>query len=164
MRNVIILAVIYFFAVPFGYYYGLVFWGRGIAGAMIGFLFGTAFTILCLVIVNKFAGLFGIIMGEGKSKFTLREELESDLLQIRYHKMKKEYDKALIKVNQTLKNDPDFPEVLFLKAQIVWEGFGNSSSALYNLEKIQRIMDKDSSLFRWSTALMEEIKAGPKNG
>ena len=79
--------------------------------------------------------------------------------QARYQKMQKEYGIALRKVNEILEMDPEFPEALFLKAQILWEGFRNSDAAVPYLEKIQMVVrEEQSAVRRWACSLLEDIK------
>ena len=157
--KIIIWGVVLSFSVPFGYYYGVSYWGSGAAGALLGLVLGLVATGIGLFVKNKIANLFGALAGERKASFSSREQYESDIQQIRYHKMRKDYEIALRKVNEILELDPEYPEVLFLKAQIVWEGFGNNVAAVSNLEKIQMIVgEKQSTIYRWSDSLIEEIK------
>lgn len=160
IKKTLILVIVLLFSIPFGYYYGLSYWANGVTGAVVGFVLGAMLAAVGLIAAGKMEKtIFIMLSGKRKANFSLREQLESDLQQIRYYKMRKEYDIALRKVNDVLKLDPDFPEALFLKAQIVWEGFGNSASAISNLEKIRTtVAERQSSIYRWSGTLLEEIK------
>jgi hypothetical protein len=166
-RKSIIFGLTLFLAVPFGFYYGRLYWDNGIAGATVGVVLGTIPTAIGLIIIGKIAGLFGLLVGERKASFSKREQLETNIQQVRYHRMRKEYNTALQKVNEILSKDSEFPEAIFLKAQIVWEGFNNSVVAISNLEKLVMIVnDKQSTIFRWANSLMREIKNScndPKN-
>lgn len=164
IRKIIIFVIISFFSVCFGYYYGLIYWSNGIAGAILGLTLGIFLTIIGLFLVSKFAGLFGALLEERKALISPEEQFQSDIQKARYLKMRKEYDLSLRRVNQILKNHPDSPEALLLKAQVVWEGFGNESSALCNLQKIQKnTNNKESSICRWADSLSEDIKCKIKN-
>ena len=157
IRKIFIFCLILLFSAPFGYYYGLVYWGNGTAGLAAGGGIGIVFTTLGLIFANKISGLFLIFFAKRESGYSQREQLESDIQQVRYHKMREEYNVALRKVNEILKLDPEFPDALFLKAQIVWEGFGNSDAAISNLEKIETIVSEKSAIRRWTRTLLEEI-------
>ena len=161
IRKIFIFCLILLFSVPFGYYYGFVYWGNGIAGLAVGFFIGMVLTALGLLVANKISGLLLIFFAKRKSGISQEEQLESDMQQVRYYKMRKEYNMALRRVNEILKLAPEFPEALFLKAQIVWEGFGNSDAAISNLKKIETIVsEKRSSIRRWARTLLEEIDKG----
>jgi len=72
--------------------------------------------------------------------------------------MRKEYDQALKAVNNILNRDPEFSEALFIKAQILWEGFKNSAAAKGNLKKIIEIKkDKNEPFYRWASNLLDEL-------
>ena len=56
-----------------------------------------------------------------------------------------------------LEKDPLFPEALFLKAQILWEGFENSVEAKRSLRDVMRIVQRDEPLHRWASNLFDRI-------
>ena len=158
IRKLLIWGLVMFVAIPFGGYYGVVYWDNGIAGAIVGFVIGSVLTLLGLFVVSQTSSIFGVLAGERSASFSKREQLESDIQQAHYHKANKEYDVALRKVNAILKSDPEYPEALFLKAQIVWEGFNNRPSAEANLKKVQEIVpDETATIYRWASSLLDEI-------
>ncbi len=164
IRKLAIWGIVMFLAIPLGGYYGLIYWGNGVAGAAVGLLVGAVLTALGLLVVQTMSAWFGALAGERKAHFTQREQLASDMLQVRHHKTNQHYDIALRKVNAILDADPDYPEALFLKAQIVWHGFGNRASAVTNLKKIHAIVDDPSStVYRWAASLLEEIEQDPSS-
>jgi hypothetical protein len=86
-----------------------------------------------MFVLNRLSGLsFKLIAGPSNRRDP-REQLQADLSVARTLKMNAKYDLALRRINGVLSRDPGFPEALFLKARIVWEGFGNRSAALRNL-------------------------------
>ena len=164
VKRVLVFVLILLFSVPFGYYYGITCWENGAAGAAAGFVIGIVITAAGLAAAGRIERLFYIVAWSRRADLSPRERLEADLQQIRYHKMRKEWDIALRKVNDVLMQDPDFPEALFLKARIVWEGFGNRGSAVSNLERIQTTVDDHtSSIYRWSRSLLKEIEEKPED-
>ena len=138
-----------------------------------GILYGILAAAVSSVVVGIFTTIFtgtagksasGMLYGHGKSTIKLRERLEGDLQQARFHKMNHRYEKALWLVNGALERAPDFPEALFLKAQILWEGFGDSGGAkLCIAEVMQLIPDKDEALCRWATHLLKDINRGAED-
>lgn len=163
IRKLIIWGFVMFVAIPFGSFYGLVYWDSGIAGAVVGSAIGSVLTILGLFVVTHTSSIFGVLAGERSARFSKREQLESDIQQARYHKINKNYDVALHKVNAILLADSEYPEALFLKAQIVWEAFGNKASAVSNLKKIHKIVDDETTtVYRWAKSLIDEISAQNK--
>lgn len=159
VRKIAILGIVLFVAIPFGGYYGVMYWGNGLAGVIVGSVLGVVITACGMFFVSRTSRFFGLLAGERQAHFSERERLESDMQQARHHKIKKEYDVALRKVNAVLQTDPHYPEALFLKAQIVLEGFENEASAVSNLSRILEIVDDDTStMYRWAESLLEEIK------
>ena len=54
--------------------------------------------------------------------------------------------------------DPNFPEALFLKAKILWEGFEDREAAKSCLLNIIRVEpDKDALYHRWALDLYREL-------
>ena len=60
-------------------------------------------------------------------------------------------------VNDLLHEVPDFPEALFLKAQILWEGFGKAAAAIGWLSRIRELTPADNTFHRWASSSLEKI-------
>jgi hypothetical protein len=78
--------------------------------------------------------LFGIFCGVRKTRWKTDELIASDLEKIRLSKRTGKIDDALQLTNNALGRFPEHPEVMFLKAQILWEGFdcgGNTALTLF---------------------------------
>jgi hypothetical protein len=89
---------------------------------------------------------------------TLRDQVIGTLNQARFHKMSKRHDLALACINEVLDADPNFTEALFVKAQILWEGYRDAAAAkqcLHHLMKAQP--DKAAAFHRWAVSLYKEI-------
>ena len=97
--------------------------------------------------------------GTGREGQWSREELINiELNQVKCAKMKGFHKQALIHVNAILALEPDLPEALLLKAQILWEGFGNAGGAQAHLEKLMRInTDKNGRYQRWARNFYDEL-------
>ena len=80
-------------------------------------------------------------------KIPLKEQYSADIARARFCKSRKEYSEALNIINEILENIPDFPEALFLKAQILWEGFKNSKETSAALDRVLELV-KDDEPFR----------------
>ena len=131
-----------------------------IAGIMIGIITGLLCSVITLVIVEHLgSSSVNLLYGRRKPRYTDYEKHEGDLNQARLQKSKQEYHKALVLVNDILKNAPDLPEALYLKAQILWEGYHKAEDSIIILEKIVDILpDKEDTSHRWAQTLMDEIK------
>jgi tetratricopeptide (TPR) repeat protein len=139
-----------------------------VVGGFQGLLLAAAASALVSVCTEVFSGILGsgsinTLYGFGRRTSTLRERLAADLSQVRFHKMKLEYDSALVKLEEILARDPDFPEALFLKAQILWEGYQNRTAAKACLMRVIKFEpDKNAVFHRWASNLYQEINATNK--
>jgi hypothetical protein len=133
-----------------------------IAGIMIGIFSGALSSVIALVVV-EFLGSSSVnlLYGRRRPRYSDYEKFEGGLNQARLQKSKKEYHKALVLANDILKNAPELPEALYLKAQILWEGYHKAADSKILLEKVLEILpNKEDTYHRWSQTLMDEIKEG----
>ena len=108
--------------------------------------------------IGKAAGVPGGLYAGRRARWSLHETLEGDLNQVRQLKMKKEFEDALIKIDGVLTQAPEFPEALFLKGQILWEGYRNATDAKACLIKAMQLdPNRASSLHQWASSLYREI-------
>ena len=142
----------------FGFYYGIRYWENGISGMIVGFLIGGFAFIVGRTIMNLTAKVFLPLAGKRSAHWTDREQLEGAMNEVRFHKRKEEYQKALKIINPIIEADPDFPDALYLKAQILWEGFRNHGGAKRHLQKIIDTADiKQDTIYRWAVSLSKDI-------
>ena len=71
--------------------------------------------------------------------------------------MNKQYDEALRIIDQVLKEQRNYSEALFLKAQIIAEGLNNWNRARRILIQIMKSEPKDSDVYRWSQQLYKNL-------
>jgi len=137
-----------------GLFLGYMSWGP--LGAFIGLLIGIAISATVGSTTTFFVGILGggavnVFYGIGRKTIGLREQLAGDLNIAKHHKSCDRFDEALIKIEDVLARDPDYPEALFLKARILWEGFEDREAAKTCLLKIIKVEpDKDASFHRWA--------------
>ncbi len=88
-----------------GFIFGKLLYGN--SGALTGIILGVivcVFLTLITIFISDKLGDFAAIIFKGRNAtWSLKEQLEGDLSQVRYHKMKKEFDQALIKVDAVRK-------------------------------------------------------------
>ena len=57
---------------------------------------------------------------------------------------------------------PKYPEALFLKAQILWEGYADYSGAKACLQQVLQLKnagnEKDETIRRWSENMLKEMR------
>lgn len=135
----------------------------GPLGALVGLLaavavsaaIGSATTVLTGMLSG---GAVNSLYGIGRRTIGLREQLAGDLNVVRHHKLFNRFDKALIKIEEVLAKDPDFPEALLLKARILWEGFEEREAAKTCLLKIIKVEpDHDALFHRWALGFYREL-------
>ena len=103
-------------------------------------------------------GSVSLLYGTGRRNIDIRDQLSGTMSQARFHKMRNDFGEALNFVEEVLDKDPDYPEALFLKAQILWEGFKDSNGAKKCLSQVINIVpNKGESLHRWASQLLLEI-------
>jgi hypothetical protein len=132
-------------------------------GGLPGLLWALPGSMVAVFAVELFSGWLGdgsvnILYGMGRTDGTFRDQFIGTLNQARFHKMSKRHDLALECVDEVLAADPDFPEALFLKAQILWEGYQDAAAAkqcLFHLMKVEP--DKEATFHRWGLSLYKEI-------
>ena len=144
-----------------------IFWGflvGGSLGALAGLLAAAVASAVIGPATTIFTGIVGggavnLFYGLGRKTIGLREQLAGDLNVARHHKLCGRFEEAWIKIEGILAEDPEFPEALFLKAQILWDGFGDAEGARQCLLKIIKTEpDKKAVLHCWALNLYGEIQ------
>ena len=126
-----------------------------------GVLIAAAISFFVAVCSVFSAGNLGEIAGklyEGREPiWTVEERYSADLCMARVQKMSKKHPKALEIIEKVLIEQPNYNEALFLKAQILVEGFDDTAGAKKCLAKIFQTEPKNTPLFKWSATLYSEI-------
>lgn len=100
----------------------------------------------------------GIELGRNSRDENLHEMFSADMEKARHSKRRNRFQEALKTVNAVLSEIPDYPEALYLKAQILWEGFGNYSQAVNYLDKVLQLVDEQEGLYRWASTYYNEVQ------
>jgi hypothetical protein len=139
-----------------------VFFGWVIGGLQ-GVLYGLTVSALSVFAVELLSGGIGngsvnILYGTGRLDPTMRDQFIGTLSQARFHKMSQRHDLALGCVDEVLAAAPNYVEALFLKAQILWEGYRDSAAAKKCLIHVIKVEpDKEAPFHRWSLSLYKEM-------
>jgi tetratricopeptide (TPR) repeat protein len=103
------------------------------------------------------SGLGGVLSGWSSRTATVRATLKADMQKATYSKREGRFQEALSIIDDVLDKDPEFPDALFLKAQILWEGFGNRKEALGYLKELMQVVPDHETLHRWALSYHNEI-------
>ena len=134
-----------------------------VIGGMQGVLYGLGVSALAIFAVEFLAngmgdGSVNILYGTGRLDRTMQDQFIGTLSQARFHKMNQRHDLALGCVDEVLATAPNYIEALFLKAQILWEGYRDSAAAKNCLLQVIKVEpDKEAPFHRWSLALYKEM-------
>ena len=108
------------------------------------------------------SGLGGMLSGAMPGKLALEEKFAADLERARFSKRENRFEEALRTVDSVLVEAPDFPEALFLKGQILWEGFRHDREAADCFTKVMEVLEKTDTLHRWAASYLDQIKTAEK--
>ena len=110
-------------------------------------------SIVNIIGERSVSGLYGL----NRADLTSQERSAGELDKIRFHKREGDFDRALSLVNKVLEKEEEFPEALYLKAQILWEGFGNRSAAASYLERTMQLAGEGEPLYRWASGYLSDM-------
>lgn len=148
--------------------WGISKWGaRGVwIGVAIGVLATVVLSKISVAVSGRMAWSFArAVSGWGGRPKSRYEILASEMDLVRHSKGRREYDVALKTVNRVLTEEPELPEALFLKAQILWEGYGNRNAAIGYLRRILEVVpDEERPIHRWASTLQSELLESEDEG
>ncbi len=126
-------------------------------------IFAIPICILADYVVERLgSGLSGFLSGWSSQVATLRETLAADMQRARYSRREGRYEEALAIINGVLEKDPKYPDAHFLKARILWEGFGNREGARGCLDMVLQLAPEGETLHQWAYNYYDEIAGGEK--
>jgi len=130
-----------------------------VAGLAVAFLASAAIGPLTSILTGALGGgAINVFFGLGRRTIGIREQMGGDLNVARYHKLSNQFDDALLKIEEILAKDPDFPEALYLKAQILWEGFEDRQAAKACLLRIFKVVpDRKAMFHRWALSFYRDL-------
>ncbi|MCI5161247.1 MAG: hypothetical protein D3917_04320 [Candidatus Electrothrix sp. AX5] len=134
-------------------------------GLVLGWLVFITIMLLGLILpfpamyaTGKIADAFVFLHSGGSGHNTLQDQLAGEVDKIRILKREDKFKEALEQAEAVLDRDPEHPEALFLKAQILSQEFKKYGAANACLSKIiNRDPAPDDKLLQWAETLREEI-------
>jgi len=149
------------FCIPFPFLGIAGFMLDGVTGLFLAAVLCLLISALTVFISGSLGGIAGGLYGGREPIWSIQERYSADLSSARVQKMNKQYDKSLLIIDKVLIKQPDFNEALFLKAQILAEGFDDIYDAKKCLTRILQTEPKHSQLFQWSDSLYKELVKKP---
>lgn len=142
-----------------GFVYGKLLGGKVwmFIGVVMGVFVSVITASIAMFISNKFGGFAAFIYKGSKANRSIKEQLEGDLSKVRYHKMNKQFDQALLKIDAVLAKIPNYADALYLKASILWEGFNKPIEAKRHLDTILKTTSKTDNYHEWASTLYSNI-------
>ncbi len=127
------------------------------------FLLTIPISALCLLVIEKIGSFLGnSLAGWTPGGVNVRDQFAADLERARYSKREGRFDEALNIVNDVLHKEPDFPDAVYLKAIILYEGFGRAETGLGYLNRVMESTPKGETLHEWASNYHEKIVKGMK--
>lgn len=145
------------FFVPFSFMGTAGFIFFGIIGLLCAGVICLVAAIISVSLSDRLGRTAGKLFGGREPILNIQERYSADLSRARVQKMNKNYEESLQIIENVLANESSFNEALFLKAQILTEGFYDIDDAKNCLIKIFQTEPKDTQLFQWSETFYKKL-------
>jgi hypothetical protein len=122
----------------------------GLKGIAIAFAVAIPISGLTMMISDKCGDISARLFLGPKSNRSIRERLSGDISRARVQKMNGNYEEALLIIDNVLVLAPDLNEALFIKAQILLDGFKDKMGAKKCISRILETESEYSSLYKWA--------------
>lgn len=129
----------------------------GITGLFLAAVLCSLIALFTIFVSEELGGIAGGLYAGRKPIWSIQERYSADFSRARVQKMNKKYDESLLIIDKVLIEQPDFNEALFLRAQILAEGFNDIYDAKKCLSRIFQTEPKHSQLFQWSEYLYRSM-------
>jgi hypothetical protein len=104
-------------------------------------------------------GFAGLIYGANRRYRSVDELCQGDLQRVKFYRRHQRYSEALTLVDQVLAKAADYPDALYLKADILWHGFGDRQQALLCLKRIMGHPGVDATRRQWAVNFYRQLKS-----
>jgi len=114
---------------------------------------------ITLYALNKTSSFLGaIITGRMPPTVSLRDTLAAELSRAKVKKMNGDYQDALEIIDGILSRDHHFPEALFIKSQLLVEGFKDITGAKRCLKKLMKNIPRTEKIYQWASNYLENLE------
>jgi tetratricopeptide (TPR) repeat protein len=130
----------------------------GMKGLAMAFAVAIPISGLTMVISDKCGDISGGLFLGPRSNWNIRDRLSGDISRARVQKMNGNYKEALSIIDNVLDQVPDFNDAIFLKAQILLDGYCDINRAKNYFKKILEHEPEGSPLYRWAEYSKNQIE------
>jgi tetratricopeptide (TPR) repeat protein len=95
--------------------------------------------------------------GWGRQDKSQQDWLAGETNKIRLLKKQRNFDKAFASVNALLDKAPNFPDALYLKGHLLWEGFKNPWAAEKCFRRVIELTEDNQPVHRWASSCLSGI-------
>lgn len=111
---------------------------------------------IIVMLADKIGALAAMLYTGGETR-TATETWAGLLDQARYLKSRHQYDEALEKIDAYLEHVPGYPEALFIKAQILWEGKKDAPAAKQCLFEVMKRTQQKDQWHQWARTMLGDM-------
>jgi len=129
----------------------------GITGLFLAAVLCSLISLFTVFVSEGLGGIAGGLYGGRKPIWSIQERYAADFSRARVQKMSKNFNESLQIIDKVLIEQPNFNEALFLRAQILAEGFDDIYDAKKCLIRIFQTEPTHSQLLQWSNSLYKEL-------
>ena len=123
--------------------------------------FSILVSLFALFIIEIIGHFSGSVYWPTK-KINSRDQFSADIAKAKFSKGNGRFKEALSIINEVLDKDPDFPDALYLKGQILWEGFENSLESKKLFRRVMQLSSTEAEIYRWSLYYIDKISEHDK--
>jgi hypothetical protein len=111
----------------------------------------------CLIISRSSDEVSNCFCGWGHKDTCQQDWLAGEMCKIRLLKRQGNVDKAFASVNDLLDKAPNFPDALYLKGHLLWEGFKNPWAAESYFRRAVELTEDSQPVHRWASSCLSGL-------
>ena len=112
---------------------------------------------VCLITSRSADEVASCLCDWGREDKSQQDWLAGEINQIRLLKKQRNFDKAFASVNALLDKAPNFPDALYLKGHLLWEGFKNPWAAEKCFRRVIELTEDNQPVHRWASSCLSGI-------
>jgi tetratricopeptide (TPR) repeat protein len=112
---------------------------------------------VCLITSRSTDEVASCLCDWGREDASQQDWLAGEMSKIRLLKRQRNFDKAFASVNALLDEAPNFPDALYLKGHLLWEGFKNPWAAEKCFRSVIELTEDNQPVHRWASSCLSGI-------